>query len=171
MKSSKVGSGLRKGMNRRTFGRGLLAAGLTAVIDPFRLSARADSRQGLEVDYIVIGAGAGGGPVAARLAEAGYTVALIEAGVDPTGAEAQAVDPATGIIYHVPALAAVAAEHPMLSWDFYVKHYGDAAQQARDSKFVPGKGILYPRGSALGGSTAHNAMVWVYPHDADWDDI
>jgi len=68
-------------------------------------------------------------------------------------------------------LAAVAAEHPMLSWDFYVKHYSDAAQQARDSKNVPGKGIIYPRGSALGGSTAHNAMVFVYPHDADWDDI
>src|SRR5215510_4356075 len=144
MKSSRAGSGI----SRRTFGRGLLAAGLTAVVDPFRLSARADSRQGLEVDYIVVGAGAGGGPD-----------------------EARAVDPNTGIIYHVPALAAVSAEHPMLSWDFYVKHYSDAAQQARDSKLVPGKGIIYPRGSALGGSTAHNAMVWVYPHDADWDDI
>jgi choline dehydrogenase len=59
----------------------------------------------------------------------------------------------------------------MLSWDFYVKHYGDPVQQARDVKNVPGKGIIYPRGSALGGSTAHNAMVFVYPHDADWDDI
>ena len=109
MKSSRAGSG--SGISRRTLGRGLLAAGglyfTGAVIDPFRLSARADSRQGLEVDYIVVGAGAGGGPVAARLAEAGYTVALIEAGVNPDGDEARAVDPSTGIIYHVPALAAV----------------------------------------------------------------
>src|SRR5262249_29138737 len=63
------------------------------------------------------------------------------------------------------------AEHPLLSWDFYVKHYSDPVQQARDAKFVPGKGVLYPRGSALGGSTAHNAMVFVYPHDDDWDGI
>ena len=32
-------------------------------------------------------------------------------------------------------------------------------------------GILYPRAAALGGCTAHNAMIWVYPHDADWDAI
>ena len=31
--------------------------------------------------------------------------------------------------------------------------------------------MLYPRAAALGGCTAHNAMIFVYPHDADWDGI
>ncbi len=159
-------------ISRRSFNRGLLAAGLTAAVKPFLPAWAAPvSHARTLVDYIVVGAGAGGGPVAARLAEAGYTVALLDAGLDPMGQEALSIDPKTGIVYQVPAFAGVAAEDPLLSWDFYVKHYSDPLQQARDSKFVPGKGILYPRGSALGGSTAHNLMVFVYPHDRDWDDI
>lgn len=158
-------------ISRRSFTRGLLAAGLAAAIKPFVPAAMATSSPQLIFDYIVVGAGAGGGPVAARLANAGYKVALLEAGLDPEGSTTLGIDPNTGIIYQVPSLAGVAAEHPLLSWDFYVKHYSDPVQQARDSKYVPGNGIIYPRGSALGGSTAHDAMVFAYPHDQDWDDI
>jgi choline dehydrogenase-like flavoprotein len=31
--------------------------------------------------------------------------------------------------------------------------------------------VLYPRSGTLGGCTAHNAMILVYPHNADWDGI
>lgn len=165
--------------SRRKFNKRLLAAGVTTAAAPLRatadlaqdLASQRGGMNGLEVDYIVVGGGAGGGPVAARLAKAGYTVALLEAGIDPRGAEAMANDANAGIFYDLPALLAGAAEYPQLSWDFYVKHYSDPVQQAKDSKNIPGKGILYPRGSALGGSSAHNAMVFMYPHDKDFDDI
>ncbi len=35
----------------------------------------------------------------------------------------------------------------------------------------PVDGVLYPRAGTLGGCTAHNAMILIYPHDADWDNI
>ncbi len=49
--------------------------------------------------------------------------------------------------------------------------------QRRDPKFVETHGgsrvdgIYYPRAGTFGGCTAHNAMIFVYPHNADWDDI
>lgn len=170
-------------IDRRAFNRGLFSAGLSALMWPIIGGGdesdggdRAAKKPKLRmVDYIVVGSGAGGGPVAARLAAAGYTVAVIEAGHDPAGQKAETLNPPgafpPGAIYPIPAFAAVTAEHPLLSWDFFCKHYSDPAQQAKDPKLVPGKGILYSRGSCLGGSTAHNAMLWVYPHDKDWDDI
>jgi choline dehydrogenase len=31
--------------------------------------------------------------------------------------------------------------------------------------------VFYPRAGTLGGCTAHNAMILLYPHNADWDGI
>jgi choline dehydrogenase len=112
-------------------------------------------------DYIVVGSGAGGGPVAANLAEAGHRVLLLEAGLDDEDDD-----------YRVPAFHGRATEHPGMSWPFFVRHFDDPVQQARDEKFRPEHdGVLYPRSGTLGGCTAHNAMITVYPHDADWDGI
>lgn len=78
-------------------------------------------------------------------------------------------------------------EDEALAWNFFVRHYADDARQARDYKTnwetpdgnmnmgldpPPGstiKGALYPRAGTLGGCTAHNALVAVYPHRSDFD--
>src|SRR6516165_7909315 len=110
----------------------------------------------LECDYVVVGSGAGGGTVAARLAEAGMHVVLLEAGGDPHDITA----PRLPEDYDVPAFHPFATENPAISWDFFVRHYQDDRQQACDPK-ADARGVFYPRASALGGCTAHNAMIFV----------
>jgi choline dehydrogenase len=122
-----------------------------------------------DFDYIVIGSGAGGGPLAANLAKAGFKVLLMEAGGDPCSEDA------TGrFMYEVPIFHGQSTEYKACAWDFFVRHYTDDAQQAKDSKVVKVEGldtIWYPRAGTLGGCTAHNAMITVVPQDSDWDYI
>lgn len=117
--------------------------------------------------------------MAARLAMAGRKTLLIEAG-DDQGAN---------INYTVPAFHARSSEDPNLAWNFYVKHYADEDRQRRDFKTsyeTPDggeytglsppagstmKGTLYPRTGTLGGCTAHNALIAVYPHQSDFDNV
>jgi choline dehydrogenase-like flavoprotein len=122
-----------------------------------------------EYDFIVVGSGAGGGPVAVNLAKAGYTVLLLEAG----GAD----EPPE---YKVPAFHSLSTEHPELAWKFYVQHYGNKQTQRRDKRNflanvhvdgAPREGIFYPRAGTLGGCTAHHAMMFIAPHNSDWDYI
>lgn len=114
-----------------------------------------------DADFVVIGSGAGGGPLACNLARAGYRVTLLEAGGDPESTNRQ-----------VPALHPAASEDPALCWDFFVRTYANAEEQARNPRYVPDKGgVLYPRGGTLGGSTALNALVTIYPHESDWNAI
>ena len=117
-------------------------------------------------EYIVVGSGAGGGPLAARLAEAGHRVLLLEAGGDPL----RATGPRMPEDYEVPAFHAFASENEALRWDFFVRHYADDKRQRQDPKFGENdNGVLYPRAGALGGCTAHNAMILIYPHNEDWN--
>jgi len=119
-------------------------------------------------EYIVVGSGAGGGPVAANLAEAGHKVLLLEAGGDPLRLASTRLPED----YNVPAFHAFASENEGMKWDLFVRHYADDEQQKRDLKFIRERdGVLYPRAGTLGGCTAHNAMILVYPHNSDWDHI
>lgn len=111
-------------------------------------------------EYIIVGSGAGGGTLAARLARAGHSVLLLEAGEDVGGK----------LQYQVPAMHALSTEDADMAWWFWVKHHTDEAVERADSKHQA-QGILYPRGSALGGSTAVNAMVTVLPSPSDWNRI
>jgi choline dehydrogenase len=117
-------------------------------------------------DYIVVGSGAGGGPLAARLAESGMRVLLLEAGAE--GPREPDSD-----VYAVPAFHGLATEDPATSWQFFVRHYADLKQQERDKKkYVAARdGVFYPRAATLGGCTAHNAMITVCPQAQDWDGI
>lgn len=126
----------------------------------------ADPSEG-EWDYVVVGSGAGGGTLAARLAEAGTRVFLLEAGCDPCAADGERLPED----YETPGFHAHACENPAMSWNFQVRHYADETRQARDWKYRQGKGVLYPRAAALGGCTAHNAMIYMLPHDSDWEHI
>ena len=116
-------------------------------------------------EYIVVGSGAGGGPLAARLAEMGHRVLLLEAGGDD--------EPWT---YQVPVFHGLATEDEKMRLDHYVRHYAEEARQERDPKYLVERksgrrGVFYPRARTLGGCTAHYAMIIIRPHDSDWETI
>ncbi|KAJ5675771.1 CAZyme family AA3 [Penicillium macrosclerotiorum] len=132
-----------------------------------------------EYDYVVVGSGPGGGPLAARLAIAGYKVLLLDAGDDQGNATHQ----------QVPALQLQSTEFEPMKWDYFVNHYSNLTRQEEDSKMTyrapsgelhVGKnppagseplGILYPRAGTLGGCSAHNAMITIYPYENDWEHL
>lgn len=116
-------------------------------------------QQAAEYDFIIVGSGAGGGPLACNLAKNGFRVLVLEAGGWDTPEVAQ-----------VPAFHAHASEHPDLSWEFFVKHY--AKPEERDSKWDEIRnGIFYPRAATVGGCTLHSAMITLCGPSGDWDEI
>jgi len=160
-------------MKSRSFVSALLAA-----IVPFTAAAPTAAVD-LEYEYVVVGSGAGGGPLACRLAMAGHKTLLIEAGDDQNG----------NVNITVPGYQAVVTQDPKLRWDFFVNHYQDQTRAQRDPKYsyetAPNTyhvgpnppsgatplGILYPRAGTLGGCVSHNALIFITPHASDWDGI
>ena len=80
----------------------------------------------LEYEYIVVGSGPGGGPLACRLAMAGHRTLLIESGNDQGG----------NINVTVPGYQGVVTQDPKLRWDMFVNHYEDQARAKRDPKYT-----------------------------------
>ncbi|KIL84656.1 choline dehydrogenase [Fusarium avenaceum] len=150
---------------------------ILAAVGFFTSSVAAVDLTGYE--YVVVGAGAGGGPLAARLALAGHKTLLIDAGDDQ----------GESLNYTVPAYSAKASEDEDMAWNFFVRHYADDKRQAQDYKTTYDtpdggeytgldppkgskmKGTLYPRTATLGGCTAHNALISLYPWKSDFEYI
>lgn len=157
-----------------------LAAGLSILANHVHaLPGRGGGDNHTDVyDYIVVGSGPGGAPIASNLAKAGHSVLLLEAGDD------QSADITTNIL----SLARPAFTN---RWDFFVRHYSDDAKQLKnnhltwqraDGSFWVGNGsaapadanllgVYYPRGATLGGSSVINAGVAVLPSRSDWEYI
>ncbi|KAI1428609.1 GMC oxidoreductase [Xylaria sp. FL1777] len=147
------------------------AIALTLLMSGLAVAAPATgAAQATEYDYIVVGSGPGGGPLAVNLAKAGYSVFLIEAGDAST---------ATGF-----------GQYPSsITWDFFVNHYpeGDPRNnqyshltwKTPEGRYWVGQtgapagskilGVYYPRGATLGGSSMINAMCTWLPSDSDWN--
>jgi choline dehydrogenase len=130
------------------------------------------------LDFILVGAGAGGAPLAARLAERGYTVLVAEMGPDRPEKPADAVVENTD----VPLLHPEVTEDPRHALRYFVKHFDSDPKDSLDPKLYPPKphdtdppadehGIFYPRAQGLGGCTVHNAMITVSGPSEDWDQV
>ena len=118
-------------------------------------------------DYVVVGSGAGGGTVAARLAEEGHEGARARGRRRPRELVAEGLPQD----YDVPAFHPFASENKAMAWNFRVHDFGDDAERQPGLDATGRSGVLYPRASTLGGCTAHNAMILMVPQDSDWNAI
>ncbi|MFO1328162.1 MAG: GMC family oxidoreductase N-terminal domain-containing protein [Rubrivivax sp.] len=101
-----------------------------------------------EFDYVIVGAGSAGCVMAARLADGGHRVLLLEAGGSDRRLRVQ-VPIGYGLSFH----------DPRLNWRFHTE----------PEPSLEGRAGYWPRGKVLGGSSAINAMVWVRGLRSDYD--
>jgi choline dehydrogenase len=102
-----------------------------------------------EYDYIIVGAGSAGCLLANRLsADPGTRVLLLEAG---------GMD--NWIWFHIPVGYLFAIGNPRSDWMF----------KTEPEEGLNGRVLNYPRGKAIGGSSAINAMIYMRGQAADYD--
>ena len=100
-------------------------------------------------DYIIIGAGSAGSILANRLSEdPSVSVLVVEAG----GSERHT-------FIEMPAAFIKTVDDPRFNWCFFTE----------PSDGVKGRAILFPRGKALGGSSAINGHLYVRGQARDYD--
>ena len=102
----------------------------------------------MEADFVVVGSGSGGAAVAARLAEAGRSVAVIEAGGSDVGP-----------FIRMPGALSYPMNMARYDWGFSTEPEPE----------LGGRRLACPRGKVLGGSSSINGMVWVRGHAGDFD--
>ena len=106
----------------------------------------------MDFDYVIAGGGSAGAVLAARLSEdPGIRVCLLEAG-----------GRGDGFLIRAPAMVAtmVSGRPPIHNW----------ALRTVPQAGLNGRRGFQPRGKALGGSSAINAMLYVRGHPSDYDD-
>ncbi len=99
-------------------------------------------------DYIIVGAGSGGCAVAYRLAEAGHSVIVVEAGGTDVGPFIQ-----------MPGALSYPMNMRCYDWGFATE----------PEPHLGGRVLACPRGRVIGGSSSINGMVYVRGHARDYD--
>jgi choline dehydrogenase len=102
-----------------------------------------------EADYVIVGAGAAGCVLAARLSEdPDVTVVLLEAG-------GRDISPLIGI----PGANVVTGTKPQYNWNY----------QSEPVPGLDGRSIYWAQGRIVGGSSSINGMMYVRGKSRDYD--
>jgi choline dehydrogenase len=109
-------------------------------------------RRGSEADYVVVGSGSSGAAIAGRLAQAGASVIVLEAG--KTDQKLLVTKPGMiGPMHSVPQLK------KLVDWGYY----------SVPQKHLLNRRMPVPRGKVVGGSSSVNGMVYVRGNRANYD--
>jgi choline dehydrogenase len=102
----------------------------------------------MEADYVIIGAGSAGCTIAWRLAEAGRSVLVIEAGGSDRGP-----------LIRMPGALSYPMNMARYDWGF----------ASEPEPHLGNRRLATPRGKVIGGSSSINGMIYVRGHARDYD--